>query len=291
MLPQFVRPLDMAKEDFEIGIWLILWGMFKKVVLADNLAPMAELAFEHSVPRAATVALGVMAFGLQVYCDFSGYSDIARGLARLLGFELMVNFNLPYFGKSLREFWGRWHISLSTWFRDYLYIPLGGNRRGEVCTYLNLGLTMLLCGVWHGAALSFLLWGLWHGLGLICNRWWIRHRPRSAELPAWAGWLLTMLFVFYGWMLFRAKSLDQILQMTRALSDFSLPSWWLPFIANFSVIILLLAAMECWQWHAGDLSAPAAMTRWMRATLQAAMLLTIAAFWQTEASPFIYFQF
>ena len=170
LLPQFAQTRVITLPMLEEGVWLMLWGMFKKVVLADNFAPLAEMVFGSSHFTSATVVLGTLAFGLQIYCDFSGYSDIARGTARVLGFDIMWNFNLPYSVASLREFWQRWHISLSTWLRDYLYIPLGGNRFGTTRTYLNLIITMLLGGLWHGAAWNFVLWGLWHGAGLALTR-------------------------------------------------------------------------------------------------------------------------
>jgi len=291
LLPQFARTLKITAADVELGIWLVIWGLFKKVALADNLAPLVELVYQHAAPSGPVVVLGTLAFGLQIYCDFSGYSDIACGLAKLLGFRLMVNFNLPYFAPNVREFWRRWHISLSTWLRDYLYVPLGGNRSGAVRTYLNLGLTMLLGGLWHGAALTFVLWGLWHGLGLIAHRWWEQHRPWRRPLPLWVGWLGTQLFVLYGWMLFRAGSLDQVIEFTRALATLSAPSWWRPYVGNLLVLASPLLAMQVWQWRAGRLDTPLTIPRWGRAALQAAMLLIVIAFWEPEAAPFIYFQF
>lgn len=237
------------------------------------------------------VVMGTVAFALQIYCDFSGYSDIAIGISRLLGFHLTLNFNLPYLATSLRDFWRRWHISLSTWLRDYLYISLGGSRRPGSRTYFNLGVTMLLGGLWHGASLTFVLWGVWHGLGLMFNRFWEQLWGERKVLPSWLGWLLTQAFVLYGWLLFRAASLDQVLQMTRSLTTFSLPLWWRPFLGNLLTLGLPLLAIEYWQWRSGDLNAPIRLRPWPRAVLQAAMLLIIITFWQPDASPFIYFQF
>ena len=291
LLPQFGRTLKITAADVELGIWLVIWGLFKKVVLADNLAPLVELVYQHAVPSGPMVVLGTVAFGLQIYCDFSGYSDIACGVARMLGFDLIVNFNLPYLATSLRDFWRRWHISLSTWLRDYLYIPLGGSRGGGARTYLNLGLTMLLGGLWHGAALTFVLWGLWHGLGLMANRWWERHRPGTHGLPVWLGWLATQAFVLYGWMLFRAGSLDVVLQFTGALADWSLPRWWRPYLGNLLVLACPLMVMQVWQWRSGRLNVALELPRWARAAVQGVLLLFISAFWKQEASPFIYFQF
>lgn len=170
LLPQFAKTRAITPRMLEEGGWLMVLGLFKKVVLADNLAPLADMVYQNTTFSGPAVALGTVAFAFQIYCDFSGYSDIARGTARVLGFDIMVNFNLPYAAANLREFWRRWHISLSTWLRDYLYIPLGGNRGGKARTCLNVFLTMLLGGLWHGAAWNFVLWGVWHGAGLVVQR-------------------------------------------------------------------------------------------------------------------------
>ena len=178
----------------------------------------------------------------------------------MLGFDIMFNFHLPYAATSLREFWRRWHISLSTWLRDYLYISLGGNRRGAARTYLNLLLTMLLGGLWHGAAWNFVLWGAWHGSGLMVERASGKSRHLESRIcQMWAGvvaWLATMLFVFYGWMLFRAGSLDQILAMTRALGDFSAPVWLRSYVINLVVFAAPLVLMQLWQRRRDNLLPP-----------------------------------
>jgi D-alanyl-lipoteichoic acid acyltransferase DltB (MBOAT superfamily) len=286
----------------EEGLWLLLWGMFKKVALADNLAPLVEMVYQNTAFSAPTVVLGTLAFGLQIYCDFSGYSDIARGTARLLGFDIMSNFHLPYAATSLREFWRRWHISLSTWLRDYLYISLGGNRRGPARTYANLLLTMLLGGLWHGAAWNFVLWGLWHGAGLLSERALTRFKvqssgfkvpgsPAPGSLVRAFRWLGTMLFVFYGWLLFRAGSWQQIRAMTSALADAAAPMWLHSFALNLLVFAAPLVLMEIWQHRSGNVLAPLALPRWARAVLQAALLGSILLFWDKAHVPFIYFQF
>jgi alginate O-acetyltransferase complex protein AlgI len=236
------------------------------------------------------VVLGTIAFALQIYCDFSAYSDIARGVANWFGFELMVNFNLPYFATSLREFWGRWHISLSTWLRDYLYIPLGGNRQGVKRTCLNLMITMGLAGLWHGAGAQFVLWGLWHGLGLAVQRLWSA-RPGHRPLPAWLGWGLTMTFVLFGWMMFRARSLGHLKQLTAAFTDWTFPPWSMAFLRNLLVLALPLALFEASQNRQRTTELPCPLGWWSKALLQGALLLGIVVFWEREASPFIYFQF
>lgn len=291
LLPQFLRPLAIDAEKLERGMWLIMWGLFKKVALADNFAPLTDLVYQQSDPGAPLIVLGTIAFALQIYCDFSAYSDIARGVANWLGFDLMQNFNLPYFARDVRDFWRRWHISLSTWFRDYLYVPLGGNRRGEARTYMNLFVTMLLAGVWHGAAANFLLWGVWHGSGLAVNHWWAQARGGRFVLPRVVTRLLTLAFVLYGWLLFRATSLDQVQSFTMGLGKWTLPMWAGSFALNLVVFSLPLLLMQIWQYRAGDTLVPLRLPFWPKALLQGALLIFVVVFWEREASPFIYFQF
>ena len=186
------------------GLRLMLLGFAKKLVIADRLAPFVNETFDHAGdylgPR---LWLATFFFSIQIYCDFSGYTDIAQGLARLLGYDLCVNFRRPYVALSLSEFWQRWHISLSSWFRDYLYIPLGGNRKGPARRTLNLLITFLLSGFWHGANWTFLLWGALHGVGVAVEN---LLKP-LVRLPAWLGWILTMIWVQICWVFFRAADL------------------------------------------------------------------------------------
>ncbi len=179
LLPQLQKQRRLGLTDWREGLWLIVWGLYKKMVVADNLARLVSVAFapfaaagaDLSVPPDGIRLLVVLyAYALQIYCDFSGYTDVARGAARLLGFDIMLNFNMPYLARDPSDFWRRWHISLSSWLRDYLYIPLGGNRHGTLQMYRNLMLTMLLGGLWHGAAWTFVLWGAFHGFILVAYR-------------------------------------------------------------------------------------------------------------------------
>jgi D-alanyl-lipoteichoic acid acyltransferase DltB (MBOAT superfamily) len=292
----------------EEGIWLMLWGMFKKVVLADNFAPLADMVFSNTTFNAPAVILGTLAFGLQIYCDFSGYSDIARGTARVLGFDIMWNFSLPYTATSPREFWRRWHISLSTWLRDYLYIPLGGNRRGEVRAYRNLIITMALGGLWHGARWTMVVWGLYHGIGLVLHRLFLRasgrvRQPASTVGPTRDRWLvpkIVMMFQFtcLGWLLFRADSLGQVAGMLASMAtNFHTTAWSLPAIATLTQLTILLMAYELGQYLRGDLLL---VFRW-RPIEQLAFTLLVtysaALYWMLHRSlvagsqPFIYFQF
>lgn len=253
------------------------------------------------------VVLGTIAFGFQIYCDFSGYSDIARGLAKMLGFELMTNFNLPYAAVNLRDFWRRWHISLSSWLRDYLYVSLGGNRRGPGRTLVNLCVTMLLGGLWHGAAWNFVLWGAWHGAGLAAHRIWTQARsrlvPDSHESEDSNGnsiqslcrrilaWAATMAFVFYGWLLFRADSFAHVMELNYALVNLSLPSWAGSYCLNLIVFVLPLIAVQIWQMRTDCLLAPMRLSRWNRALLLGVLIIGTVFSWEKDKVPFIYFQF
>ncbi|MFN3960509.1 MAG: MBOAT family O-acyltransferase [Parvularculaceae bacterium] len=224
LLPQFERRRRWDAEKAGEGAFLFLWGLYKKTVIADNLAPVVNAAFATPAESApAFMLLGVLAFAAQIYCDFSGYSDMARGLARLLGFELMVNFKLPYFSRTPSEFWRRWHISLSSWLRDYLYVPLGGNRGGALLTYRNLFLTMLLGGLWHGAAWTFIVWGAFHGaiLGvyraLSIDALIERAKGSGAVIVNLIAWGVMSILTLVGWTFFRAQSLpDAFAALDRA---------------------------------------------------------------------------
>jgi alginate O-acetyltransferase complex protein AlgI len=294
LLPQFGRTVVITRAMLEEGIWLMIWGMFKKVVVADNLAPLTDMVYSSPTFSAPMVILGTMAFAVQIYCDFSGYSDIARGTARVLGFDIMWNFDLPYAATNLREFWRRWHISLSTWLRDYLYIPLGGNHFGAARTYSNLIITMLLGGLWHGAAWNFALWGLWHGLGLAVHRRLSNKNhppvPKSKLIHA-LKWIGTLVFVLYGWLLFRSRTFHQIIDMTRALTNFSMPSWIQSFIFALLVFTTPLILMELWQVRTRDRLIALSLPKWAKAALQGALLIGIVMFWEKKGLTFIYFQF
>ena len=209
-------------EQFLRGIHLFFYGLFKKVVIADGVVRSVNSIFISSgQPSWIDIIAATLLFTIQIYCDFSGYTDMARGAAKIFGIDLMINFKLPYFSKNPREFWNRWHISLSTWLRDYLYIPLGGNRFGKINTYRNLLTTMVLGGLWHGAAWNFVLWGFYHGLILSLHRAFNTVRSNSP-----LGWtkamnglkmLVCIIAIAYGWLLFRAPSLETILSFSSTL--------------------------------------------------------------------------
>lgn len=194
-------------EKFAAGVMRFCWGLGKKVLLANAFAQVVDEIFKYG-PYAVTrkaLWLGAVLYMLQIYYDFSGYSDMAIGLGKMFGFEFQENFNYPYTSHSVQEFWRRWHISLSSWFRNYVYIPLGGNRKGTVCTYRNLLIVFFLTGMWHGAGMAFIFWGLYHGLFLILERVWLG--KKLEKLPGIVGWAYGMTVVFFGWILFRAEDL------------------------------------------------------------------------------------
>jgi len=252
LLPQVQRPREFNDERFFDGLLLILSGLFRKVVIADNCALLADAAFSGAMgkPNLAVVAIGTYAFAWQIYGDFSGYSDIARGSAQLLGFHFMVNFRQPYLATSLQDFWRRWHISLSTWLRDYLYIPLGGNRHGERRTYRNLMLTMLLGGLWHGANWTFVVWGAIHGIGLSIERFFRHVVSLEERSPGWiwspGAWMArvaTFHLVCLTWVFFRAPTLAEAWNFLRGLGTVT----WIPeyglalrFLALFAGLLFLV---------------------------------------------------
>lgn len=217
-LPQIQKIRTFSYSNAVVGCRHILYGMFKKVVIADNIAEIVNVIFEVDAPYSGIMnILGVSLFAIQIYCDFSGYSDIAIGVAKLFNIDLMTNFRRPYFATSLGEFWSRWHISLSTWFRDYLYIPLGGNRSSTLLTARNLFLTFLISGFWHGANWTFIIWGAIHGVFLVIEKFFVPKEKSNKTL----GFLITMSIVLITWVFFRAENLPHALNYLYHTLDFS----------------------------------------------------------------------
>lgn len=215
-----IRNRKESLEFFSYGINRFVIGLAKKVIIADILAGMADNIFNlyYSGIDMPTAWIGAICYTFQIYYDFSGYSDMAIGLGYMFGFEFMENFNYPYISKSITEFWRRWHISLSTWFKEYLYIPLGGNRRGNI--YFNLFVVFLVTGIWHGAAWTFILWGLWHGFFILIERA-IRNKEWYINVPRTIKYIVTMLIVILGWVLFRADNLEQAIGFIKTMFGFS----------------------------------------------------------------------
>ena len=219
LLPQLKQSKTRDPMKFRQGIWLLLTGFFKKIVVADNLAPYVDQVFGNPGRAAgADVILAVFLFGIQIYCDFSGYTDIARGSAALLGVDLMENFNRPYSAVSIRDFWRRWHISLTRWFTDYVYIPLGGNRSGLRRQVLSVMIVFLLSGLWHGAGWNFVAWGAIHGLFLCAGILWTSKHPVEHRIPNWLRRVFTCILVNFAWLFFRADTLHHAVFLLSRLS-------------------------------------------------------------------------
>ena len=208
------RVFDVA--EFAEGLRRFMLGFAQKVLIADTLAPLVEAGYALSAPSTSDTILTVVAYTLHLYFDFSGYSSMAIGLGLMVGLKFPENFENPYLSTSLTEFWRRWHISLSSWLRDYLYIPLGGNRVGRLRSYINLVVTMALGGLWHGASWTFMIWGIWHGAGLVAGRIW--NAARMPAVPAIAGHIMTLVFVMIGWTLFRAQDWQTAATMFQGLA-------------------------------------------------------------------------
>jgi alginate O-acetyltransferase complex protein AlgI len=213
-----IKSRTITGEKAAYGIQRFILGLGKKVLIANTLGTVADQVF--ALPSgqltAATAWLGIACYTLQIYFDFSGYSDMAIGLGRMAGFEFLENFNYPYISRSIQEFWRRWHISLSSWFRDYLYIPLGGNRRGPARVYFNLIIVFLLCGLWHGAGKAFVVWGAWHGLFIVLEHAGLGNRLKKFWPPV--SHLYLLLVVMIGWVLFRAESLHQAADFLKVMA-------------------------------------------------------------------------
>ena len=289
-LSQLPKPPAIAGPDLEVAFARIATGFLKKVVLADTLGTYVDMIW--ASPGAypiGNVLLGVYAYAFQIYFDFSGYTDVALGLAGLFGLRLPENFDRPYLAESPREFWQRWHISLSTWLRDYLYIPLGGNRVSAARGYLNLMITMLLGGLWHGAAWNFVLWGAYHGALLAGQRALFGDRPFAAGIRrAWLRRIVTFHLVCFGWILFRTASLDDVWAI---LADFG--HW--GFFASRTAGLTLVAVPLAFVLHAVT-PAPRARAAWVRFPAWAqgmayAAVALIVFFFSPASERFIYFQF
>lgn len=246
-IPQLKKPYVVTERDFTDGFYLIITGLFKKVVISDYITTnYVNYIFDApSLHTGVECLLAVYGYAMVIYCDFSGYSDVAIGIAKWLGITIPENFHTPYKSTSIAEFWRRWHISLSSWLRDYLYIPLGGNRRGTFRTYINLFITMLLGGLWHGASWNFIVWGGLHGGALAVHRLWRGMTKKDDESSTWWGRMLSGILTFHvvclGWIFFRSSSFDLAFQMMQQIAfDFSFDAI-IPFIENYSFVIIMIA--------------------------------------------------
>ncbi len=297
LLPQIENERRYRPGDFAEGLYHIMLGLFKKVIIADNLAPIVNRIFDTPAAEltGTEVMIGVYAFAFQIYGDFSGYSSIAQGVSRWLGIDLSYNFRMPYFSRSPSEFWQRWHISLSQWLRDYLYIPLGGNRRGPTRTYINLFLTMLLGGLWHGANWTFIAWGAWHGLLLIAYR---LVGTETFEKPAsnMAVSLLQMFvmfnFVCIGWLFFRAETIEQAFAMFGALGHGFVMTDFAKYAGT--LVLFFVTPLFVYEWfvyRSRNMTLALAQPAWHRVALYGYLAAMVVIFPPLTQQIFIYFQF
>ncbi|MFG6386812.1 MAG: MBOAT family protein [Muribaculaceae bacterium] len=298
-LPQLEKPHHATRREIWVGLWMIMLGVIKKAIIADYIAQYNDLIFDSPGTYSGFETLmGIMGYTMQIYCDFSGYSDMAIGIALIMGFRLARNFNFPYKSQNLTDFWRRWHISLSMWLRDYVYIPLGGNRRGTARTYVNNFATMLIGGLWHGAAWRFVFWGAMHGAGLAVHKAGKPYMDRLGN--SWPVkalcWLVTMSFVAALWVFFRADSATAAITIIgRVFTDFDI-AYAAPFAAARTLWLILMALIVISHCLPAGFWNRAAMwfvrTPWIVKLLL--FLLTIQCVVELRSSdvmPFIYFQF
>ncbi len=305
-IPQIRRnPVIVTQEMFGTGVFLILTGLFKKAIISDYISlNFVDRIFDDPLLYSGFECLtGIYGYALQIYCDFSGYSDMAIGIALLLGFRFPKNFDAPYKSATITEFWRRWHISLSTWLRDYLYISLGGNRKGRVRTYMNLLVTMLLGGLWHGAAIRFVLWGALHGIALALHKLWMTLIPSAKATGAEMsrgnrifGMIITFHIVCLGWLMFRAESMQVVGQMLHQIF-YNFHITMIPqVITGYAAVFTLIAAgyvlhllPRTADRMAHKLVANAPLV--LQVVMTAAMIWCVMQIKSSDVQPFIYFQF
>ncbi len=304
LMPQMKAEKHFDYGKASAGMKIMMVGFFKKLVVADTLSTYVDVVFGQILNyKGFTLVIAVFFFTFQIYCDFSGYSDIAIGSAKILGIDLMDNFKSPYFSRSLREFWARWHISLSTWFRDYVYIPLGGNRKGRVRRNVNVMVTFLLSGLWHGADWSYVIWGGVHGLGQIVSN--VLYRKDRKKLPAFVGIVFTFLFCMIGWVFFRAANIgdaaywfsnclagigDPVQYITEGVAAIDRMNGTLVLISViFSLFILLIIDIISYRY--GYVEWINKRTAAVRYLIYAGMLVITIFLQASETATFVYFQF
>ena len=293
-LPQLDRAKRFSAVEVRPALILFFFGYVKKACVSDNIAPYVDAVFAHPGDyNAASIVAATVLYAIQIYCDFSGYTDMAIATAKLLGYELTINFRHPYFSTSISDFWRRWHISLSSWLRDYLYISLGGNRRGRLLAYRNLMVTMVLGGLWHGASWNFVIWGTLHGAALILHKEYARHRPAAlADHPAYraGAMLLTFWWVCLAWIFFRASSLPLASEIARdfvtlgANGPQDIARWAAP-------VVLALALLHALEARRVISNALLTLARPSFYALAGAACGVVLALTPVTYRPFIYFQF
>jgi D-alanyl-lipoteichoic acid acyltransferase DltB (MBOAT superfamily) len=299
-IPQIYKRLNLTREDVNAALFLIIGGLIKKTVISDYISlNFVDRVFD--APNSYTAFENLMAsygYTIQIYCDFSGYSDMAIGIALLMGFRLSVNFRTPYQSASITEFWKRWHISLSTWLRDYLYISLGGNRKGKLRMYFNLFLTMLLGGLWHGASWKFVIWGVLHGTALVVERFFKDYIKLPKNKITWIiSIILTFHFVVFCWIFFRAKDFTTAFEVIGNISQLKFhPEEWITIIMGYKNVFLVMLIGYLWHFL------PSKIIGFLRSAFDRSPIVVKAlvlslAYWVVYATatsgpqPFIYFQF
>jgi D-alanyl-lipoteichoic acid acyltransferase DltB (MBOAT superfamily) len=299
LLPQLGKRLATSKIQIKEGINLIVMGLFRKVIIGDTSGRFVDHIFNDLYNyNSIEIAFAVLIFGIQIYADFSGYSKIARGVAKLLGVELMVNFSQPYLSRNITEFWRRWHISLSKWLRDYLYIPLGGNRKDESRTYINLMVTMLLGGLWHGASWNFVIWGALHGVYLAIHKYYLKRKSRSIKqennlsLKDISKVIATFGLVSFTWLFFRSTSWESTEQIFSKFLEFEISEYTFLFlqilIAYYSISFLL----DYFEYKYGqNFIFKIKNKAFSYGVLTMIFAITLLYMFQADPLPFIYFQF
>ncbi|MBN1361715.1 MAG: MBOAT family protein [Sedimentisphaerales bacterium] len=287
LLVQLHRTPEISGSDFADGLSIFVVGLFKKVALADYLALYVNKVY--AAPdqfQSPALIVATFLFAWQIYFDFSGYTDMARGIAQMMGIRLVLNFNNPYLATGLGDFWNRWHISLSSWFKDYVYIPLGGNRKGRFNTYRNIFLTMVLSGLWHGAAWTFVLWGAIHALGRFATRELERTPFCKDRVPTFAKQMLVFGWVTFAWIFFRAESIGDAWLIVVRIFTSGLANPYCPLLA-----LILIGAVWCYQFAFESRWRQVLEWRAVRVGLVALMLAYLAVFRPSAQQAFIYMQF
>ncbi len=302
-LPQIHKKYALSSEDFGKAAYLIMAGLIKKMVISDYISlNFVDRVFENPILYSGFENLmAVYGYTIQIYCDFSGYTDIAIGLSLLLGYHLPVNFNSPYQSVNITEFWRRWHISLSTWLKDYLYIPLGGNRKGKIRTYINLFLTMLLGGLWHGAHIRFLIWGGLQGLALALHKFWMKIFPsgnqrKDSKFILMCSGILTFNFVAFCWIFFRAPNLSIVGQILSQIGNnfhFNLIGKVVTSYSNVFILMLVAYFIHLWpqSWKYAIRLRFTAWPIYIKAIIISILVILIYQATSSAIQPFIYFQF
>ncbi len=302
-IPQIRRPLFVSDEMFGHGIFLIMSGLFKKAVISDYISVnFVERIFDNPTLYSGVENLmGVYGYALQIYCDFSGYSDMAIGIALLLGFHFNINFDSPYKSASVTEFWRRWHISLSSWLRDYLYISLGGNRKGKVRQYVNLIITMFLGGLWHGASWNFVLWGVLHGVALAVHKFWMsltgrKKGEQSHGIRRFFGVVVTFHFVCFCWIFFRNADFATSVDMLRQIFTVFRPQLLPQLLAGYWEVFALMGLGYMLHflpdsWERACTKTVIRLPLLGKAVLMIALIYLVIQMKSSDIQPFIYFQF